>query len=120
MRRFRVIALTVIVVALVALPEPRASWQRKPQGRRPPVPRQITTRVVGDAYAPPWFSFRGHFEATSAPPLPDDPHDRGRALLRRGEISQAIPELRKAALNNDPAALTDLAAALIGQQDRLR
>lgn len=109
MRRFCVIARTAIVVALAPLPEFPAPWQRRPRERRPTVARQITARVVGDAYAPPWFSFRGPDpNASPAPPLPDDPHDRGRALLRRGEVSQAVPELREAARNDDPAALTDI------------
>jgi tetratricopeptide (TPR) repeat protein len=119
MRKFRVLALMAIVVALVPLPDPAAQWQRKPRKRF--TVRQHTARVVGDAYAPPWFSaYSSGRNAPPEPPLPDDPHDRGRALLRRGEISQAIPELRKAARDDDPVALTDLSAALIEQEDPLR
>jgi tetratricopeptide (TPR) repeat protein len=118
MRRFCVSALTAIVVALTPLPELREPWERNSRKRHPTVARQITARVVGDAYTPPWFQFRGSDpNASPAPPLPDDPHARGRALLRRGDVSQAVPELRKAARNDDPVALTDLAAALIAQGD---
>ena len=116
MRRFSVITLTAIVVVLMPLPEPTAPWQRKPRVRRTAY-RRITARVVGDAYTPRRVVRGGDFDVNRLPaPAPtDDPHDRGRALLRRGEISQAIPELRKAARNGDPTALTDLAAALIGE-----
>ena len=114
MRRFCVRALIAITVALASLPETTVPWQREPRKRRP-APRHTIARVVGDAYAPRPPIYRGlHFEPP-APPLPDDPHDRGRTLLKRGRISQAVPELREAARNGDPAALTDLAAALIGE-----
>jgi tetratricopeptide (TPR) repeat protein len=117
MRTFRVIALTAIVATVVALPMPTLPWQREPRERHTR-PRQITARIVGDAYAPPWFtSYAGDAEATPPPPLSNDPHDRGLTFLRRGDIPQAIPELREAARNDDPAALTDLAAALITQGD---
>jgi tetratricopeptide (TPR) repeat protein len=118
MRRFRGIALMAIFVALAPLPDPPAQWQREP--RRRFAVRQHTARVVGDTYAPPWFTTRNSDpNASPPPPLPEDPHDRGRALMRRGEISQAIPELRKAARGDDPAAVTDLAAALIEEGDVL-
>jgi tetratricopeptide (TPR) repeat protein len=116
--RLWVIALVAIVVALAPLPESTVPSQRKPR-ERSTAHRRITARVVGDAYAP-HLVFRGDTNDPSAPPLPDDPHDRGRALLRRGEISQAVPELRQAARNDDPAALTNLAAALIGQEELFR
>jgi tetratricopeptide (TPR) repeat protein len=121
MRKFRVIALTAIVVALaLLLPEPTVPWQRKPQ-ERPTARRHIIARVVGEAYAPRRFvrGFDLDINDSPAPPLMEDPHDRGRALLRRGEVSKAIPELREAARNGDPAALTDLAAALLGEADLL-
>ena len=37
--------------------------------------------------------------------------------MRRGEVSRAIPELREAARDDDPAALTDLAAALLSDRE---
>ncbi|HET8773393.1 MAG TPA: CHAT domain-containing protein, partial [Thermoanaerobaculia bacterium] len=37
--------------------------------------------------------------------------------MRRGEVLQAIPDLVEAARNDDPAALTDLAAALVSERD---
>jgi tetratricopeptide (TPR) repeat protein len=109
-----------IVVALALLPEPTAPWQRKPQ-ERPIARRHIIARVVGEAYAPRRVvrGFDPDINDSPAPPLMEDPHDRGRALLRRGEVSKAIPELREAARNGDPAALTDLAAALLGEADLL-
>ena len=120
MRRFRVTALMAIVVAVALLPEPTVPWQRKPR-ERPTAHRRIGARVVGEAYSPR-RSFRG-VDASAhdapAPPLTGDSHDRGRALLRRGEVSQAIPELREAARTGDPAALTDLGAALLGEADLL-
>jgi|GEM_PF-1606159 len=120
MRRLRVITLIAIVVALALLPDPTAPWQRKPR-ERPAARRRIIARVVGEAYAPRLF-VRGFDPGTNdppAPPLTGDPHDRGRVLLRRGEVSKAIPALREAARNGDPAALTDFAAALLGEAELL-
>jgi Uncharacterized protein conserved in bacteria len=114
MRTLHLIVLVAVVLA--PLPEPAARSHLK--SRQRPIVRQHTARIVGDAYALPWFSASGPEDA-AVPPLPNDPGDRGRALLRRGEISQAIPELRKAAQNDDPAALTDLAAALVEPKDRI-
>jgi CHAT domain-containing protein len=61
--------------------------------------REPKKRIVGNGYAPRRAVFRG-FD-----------HDR------RGEIAKTIPELRQAARNDDPVALTDLAAALISKQE---
>ncbi len=120
MRRFRLIVVMVIVLAFTQLPELTAWWQLKPR-KRPTVHRNVIARVVGDAYAPRRV-FRGSDSDTTGAPTPDltdDPHDRGRALLGHGEVSQAIPELVEAARDDDPAAMTDLAAALISERDLL-
>lgn len=109
-----------IVAALAPLPDPAVPRQREPRERLA-ARRHIPGRVVGEAYAPRLF-VRGsdpYSNEPPAPPLTADPHDRGRALLRRGEVSKAIPELREAARDGDPAALTDLAAALLGEAELL-
>jgi CHAT domain-containing protein len=119
MRMVRVVVLMAITGALAPVfdfPAPRKKTARR-GGIEPH--RQITARLVGDAYAPK--SVFRPLDPDNLRPMPstDNPRDHGRALLRRAEISKAIPELREAARNADPAALTDLAAALLSDQEWL-
>jgi CHAT domain-containing protein/tetratricopeptide (TPR) repeat protein len=112
----KIIVCVVIVVAAFAVV--LAGRERRP---KPPQKRRITARLTGEEHAPRRPVYRGGDQfgdveqdlETLTAAMASDPEVRGRALLMAGDSQNAIPDLREAAKDGDPAALTDLAAGLV-------